>query len=1078
MHYLRFLPIRRLLSLSVAVLLFLGGSAAFAQQKNKEDPAGKSSPEALNTFADAANFQNNGAFDLAVEEWEKFLKQFSQDPLANKARHYAGVCHLQLKNLDQAAAHFQAVIANDPNFELAEDAYLNLGWCQFTLAGKDNAEQLTKAAATFAAHVDKFPKGKYVDQALFYLGESQYAQGKKQPAIEAYQELVDKHPQSSLRSNAMYALGVSREELRQYKEAGQVYDLFLKEFSQNELANEIRLRKGDTLFHTGAVAEAEKVFAQVAAIPGFAGADHAVFRQADCAAKQNKFGEAGRLYAEVASEFPQSAYRGDAMLAAGRCFYRAEKYADAATWLDKSIQAGGQELAEAAHWLSRIYLRQKEPDKAVELIDACLKRTGDNPFSVHLKMDQADARYELSQGRAESIDRYLKIVAEHPQHELAPQAQYNAAFAAMELKRYDDAIKYAASFQEKFPNDALVGDVQFVAAECRIHKGEYAAAEQAFRKLIEQFAQHAEAPAWRLRLGLAMYLQKKYSEAAQTLGAQIAALQKPEQVAEAQYLIGASNFEQGKFAPAVSALEASLAASTKWRQADETLLFLSRSQRALNKVDSALATVNKLVDEYPDSKLLDQAYYRLGEYHDAAGDFKSAVTAYDVVLAKYDTSSLAPYAAYGKGWAQLKAKQFAAGSESFSVVLSKYKDHPLVPDARFARAMCRRQVGQHTEAVDDIAAFLKSNPELSRKSDALYERGLAEVALENYTAAAQTFDTILKENQSYAHADSVLYELGWAWKKGDKSSEATTVFARLAKDYADSPFAAEASFHVGEDLYDRKQYADAAQAFGVAKQKGAGEVVEKAIHKLGWSQFHLGQYQQSAAEFAEQIEKFDKGSLLPDALFMKAESLFKLANYEDALPAFRAARENPANSAQMQTLSYLRGGQVAAQLKQWQESVKLLDQVPTKFAESPYLAEALYERGWAKQNLKNLDEAIADYEQAATKSRGEVGARARFMIGEIQFERKQHDEAIKSYLRVMYGYGGENASQDVKKWQASAGYEAGRCAEVQLQNAKDTQRAKLLQDAKTYYTFVAEKHTQHKMAAQAKERLAALAKLK
>src|SRR5690606_24487988 len=144
----------------------------------------------------------------------------------------------------------------------------------------------------------------------------------------------------------------------------------------------------------------------------------------------------------------------------------------------------------------------------------------------------------------------------------------------------------------------------------------------------------------------------------------------------------------------------------------------------------------------------------------------------------------------------------------------------------------------------------------------------------------------------------------------------------------------------------------------------------------------------------------------------------------------------------------------------------------------PYVAEALYERGWAKQNLKKLDEAIADYEQAATKSRGEVGARARFMIGEIQFEQRQHDEAIKSFIRVMYGYGGENAPEEVKKWQGTAGYEAGRCAEVQIQSAPDAQRrAKFLQDAKTYYLYVTEKHGQHKMAAQAKERLAALAKV-
>ena len=175
----------------------------------------------------------------------------------------------------------------------------------------------------------------------------------------------------------------------------------------------------------------------------------------------------------------------------------------------------------------------------------------------------------------------------------------------------------------------------------------------------------------------------------------------------------------------------------------------------------------------------------------------------------------------------------------------------------------------------------------------------------------------------------------------------------------------------------------------------------------------------------------------------------------------------------------MKGVEAAGKLEQWQASLQLLDVIPEKFSDSSYLEEALYERGWAKQNLKKLDEAIADYEQAATKSRGEVGARARFMIGEIQFERKEHDLAVKSFLRVMYGFGGENAPEAVKSWQGSAGYEAGRCAEVQVQNASGPQqKAKLIQDAKTYYAFVAEKHATHKLANQAKERLAALAKLK
>jgi hypothetical protein len=120
---------------------------------------------------------------------------------------------------------------------------------------------------------------------------------------------------------------------------------------------------------------------------------------------------------------------------------------------------------------------------------------------------------------------------------------------------------------------------------------------------------------------------------------------------------------------------------------------------------------------------------------------------------------------------------------------------------------------------------------------------------------------------------------------------------------------------------------------------------------------------------------------------------------------------------------------------------------------------------------------VADYEQAATLSRTEVGARARFMIGERLFEQKKHAEAIRQFQRAMFGFGGEAAAPEVKAWQAKAGFEAGRCVDVQLQGTAPASRGSLVAEAKRYYQFVVDKHPQDKLAAQAAKRLQELSKL-
>ena len=45
---------------------------------------------ATRQFAAAVGIQNLKQYDLAIEEWETFLKKFPKDPRVDKAQHYLG----------------------------------------------------------------------------------------------------------------------------------------------------------------------------------------------------------------------------------------------------------------------------------------------------------------------------------------------------------------------------------------------------------------------------------------------------------------------------------------------------------------------------------------------------------------------------------------------------------------------------------------------------------------------------------------------------------------------------------------------------------------------------------------------------------------------------------------------------------------------------------------------------------------------------------------------------------------------------------------------------------------------------
>ena len=218
----------------------------------KADAAAGSPPPALAMYADAANYQNNSAFDVAAEEWARFLELFPNDPLTPKAQQYLGVCQLQLKQYAKAVESFQKVVAKFPKFEQIEETYLNLGWCYYSLATAGDATQFPLAAATFNKLAADFPQGKNVDQALFFEAESLYAMGKHKEAALAYGKLVTNHADSKLRADALYALGVTLEDMSEWVQANKAYDMFIEGFPRSDLIDRSADAAGRVHFAAGA----------------------------------------------------------------------------------------------------------------------------------------------------------------------------------------------------------------------------------------------------------------------------------------------------------------------------------------------------------------------------------------------------------------------------------------------------------------------------------------------------------------------------------------------------------------------------------------------------------------------------------------------------------------------------------------------------------------------------------------------------------------------------------------------------------------------------------------------------------
>lgn len=1008
----------------------------------------KTDNAATRDYAVAVGFQNKQLYPQAVARWQKFIDAYPNDPRRDRAHYHLGACQLKSGDAEKAAATFRLVLANYPNFASRDAAQFNLAMALYQIGLKANQPpQLKAAAEAFAQVIAAYPQSKQVAAALFYQGESLYAAGDRGRAVELYQQLLAQHAQSDLVPDARYALGTAQHELGQPDAAEKTWQAFLAAHAQDPRANECKLRLGLAQLAAKKYAEAGQTLGQVAAIANFPLADLALLRQAECHARQNQTDQALALYRALPERFPASAHAVLARVAAGKLLYQAGKYAEAEQTLTPAAvpppaassdpaQSAKQSdaAAEAAYWLAKTLVKLNQAPAALAKIEQALQAFPQSSLLPLLTMGRIDVLYELPDRRKETVALYAQFAEKHPDHELSGQAAYMAALAALEIGDYAEAHRRATAFlgNEKYRSQPMAPDVMFVAAESLLLSADAsdpvvqaAKTEQIYREIISKFSTHRQAAVCRVRIGLCLYMQRKYDAAVSELSQSIAQLNDAALVAEAWLIVGRAQQAGGRFDPAAAAFRQSLAAKPDWPRADEALLALGGALNELKQLDSATAELTRLVGFEPKSKYRDRALLELGAIAQRQKQHDAAISRFQQLLAEHPDSPLAPRAAYGLGQGRFAKQDFEGAVTALSQAIDKFAASEVVPQAKLMRGLARQRLKQYRPAIDDLEAYLAAKPKADEVAEARHAQGRCWSALDEPASAAAALKKLVDESPNYPQADQAYYELAFALADAKQSQAAGEAWRTLGTKFPNSPLAAEAWFRLGESHQAASEWPPAIDAYQKAVQAAKEPALkEKSQFKLGWARFQAGQFPQAAAEFKNQLASFAQGSLVPDATYFAGEAYYRDKKYEPALEQFKHAIEQKHEKYLAQAL--YRAGDSAAHLKRWPESEAHYRSLLEKFPAFELRSEARYGLGWALQNEEKLDEARKVYEQVAKETETETAAKSRFMIGECDFREKRYEEAIEHFLTVALGY-------PYDEWQGLGYFEAGRCF-IELKN--------------------------------------------
>lgn len=97
-----------------------------------------------------------------------------------------------------------------------------------------------EAVVAFGVYLEKYPNGRYSHLAMYWRGEANFMQQKYKLAIADYQNLINNHPESYKKPEAMLKIGYCYNELKDIAAAGKQLEQLVKEFPDSSEASQAR----------------------------------------------------------------------------------------------------------------------------------------------------------------------------------------------------------------------------------------------------------------------------------------------------------------------------------------------------------------------------------------------------------------------------------------------------------------------------------------------------------------------------------------------------------------------------------------------------------------------------------------------------------------------------------------------------------------------------------------------------------------------------------------------------------------------------------------------------------------------
>ena len=332
--------------------------------------------------------------------------------------------------------------------------------------------------------IEKFPKSRYADEALFNIGAAHTNLQNYDGAREAYKNLLKKFPKSRYADEALFSIGAAHTNLQNYDGAREAYKNLLKKFPDSELKDEAQRLIAASFIDETKVLFNEKKYDQA-------------------------YQDFDRLTtSEELKEYPN--LQAQAMYNTALCLVRLDKTDEAFERFSKvTTQFRANELAaNALRVIGRWnYVSKKDYMKSLSVFQELLKRFPKSDLVGSATVGVVLSSQKLN--RNQDVQGFIKEFSEQfPENkwkeilELYAAGLKQASYSLLEITSWEKAnvlekarnkfnriLMMHSKLLDSFESLDLKGDVRYQIAQSYLAEQKYALAGLAFDKILtEEFS--------------------------------------------------------------------------------------------------------------------------------------------------------------------------------------------------------------------------------------------------------------------------------------------------------------------------------------------------------------------------------------------------------------------------------------------------------------------------------------------------------------------------------------------------------------------------------------------------------------